>query len=69
MTFKEKAALLNTDGMDADSIAAVHCPAWYGLPNIEGCPKIETVQVSKNKKVTKQTKALNLCYACWNREI
>jgi hypothetical protein len=65
MRIVDKAAQLNPDGMDADSIAAVHCPSWYGLPNITGCPRIE--YVGRQKKPI-QVKALNLCRECWNRE-
>jgi hypothetical protein len=65
MRFADRAAQLNSDGMDADSIAAVHCPSWYGLPNIKGCPK--TVYLGK-KKIPFQAKTLGRCRECWNRE-
>ena len=65
MKIVDQAVRLNPDGMDADSIAAVHCPSWYGLPDIDGCPRTEYVG---RKKKPIQVKALNLCRECWNRE-
>lgn len=66
MKIVDRAVQLNPDGMDADSIAAVHCPSWYGLPNIEGCPRVEYVG---RKKRPIQVKALDRCRECWNREL
>lgn len=65
MKVVDRAAQLNPDGMDADSIAAVHCPSWYGLPNCGGCPHIEYVG---RKKRPIQVKTLARCRECWNRE-
>jgi hypothetical protein len=69
MKLKEKAETINENGMDADSIASVHCPSWYGLPNIEGCPRAEVIQVSKRKTAINYIKTLDKCHECWNREI
>lgn len=69
MKLIDKAKRMNIDGMEVDAIRALHCPSWYGMPNIEGCPKVEKIKTRKGKLIINYSKALEKCFECWNRDL